>query len=205
MGTTRVFGLTGGIASGKSTVAERLRQHGVLVIDADVLAREAVLPGTAALEEIRRTFGEHVIAADMTLDRKAVGELVFNDAEAREKLNAIVHPQVGALFRKRVAEATERGVPLVCYDVPLLYERGLDQHLHPVVVVRVSPELQCERLMRRSGLSEAQARARIAAQMPLQDKARRADFVIDNDGSIEQTREQVDSVLQQIRAGFASE
>jgi dephospho-CoA kinase len=195
---TQVFGLTGGIGSGKSTVAAHLRERGVPVIDADVLAREVVAPGTHGLAEIVAAFGEEVLASDGTLDRPKLAERVFGDEEARQRLNAITHPRVRDLALARVAEFGAEGEPLVCYEVPLLVETGLADALRPLVVVSVSVETQVERTVARDGMSEEQARARIAAQMPLSDKVKLADFVIDNSGSREETRAQTDAALDAI-------
>jgi dephospho-CoA kinase len=188
------IGLTGGIASGKSTVADLLRQAGIPVIDADVLARRAVAPGSPALDAIRRRFPS-VVDEQGRLDREALGRVVFSDPAARADLNAIVHPAVRRLAHEEMAEAERRGERAAVYDVPLLFEAGLEGDFDLVVVVNVPPAVQLERLMRRDGRSRQEAEDRIRAQMALSDKARRAGLVIDNGGSLEETRRQVDALI----------
>ncbi len=197
---THVFGLTGGIGSGKSRVARRFRERKLPVIDADQLAREAVAPGSAGLAEIVADFGAGVLDAAGELDRPALARIVFNDEAARRRLNAITHPRVRELTALRVAELAATGEPLICYEVPLLVESGMADALRPVVVVSAPEALQVERVMARDGATESDARARIAAQMPLADKVRVADFVIDNTDSLAVLESQADEVLDQICA-----
>lgn len=196
----RVFGVTGGIGSGKSRVAALLRARGVPVVDADELAREVVAPGSAGLSEVVSAFGPEVLGPDGALDRKRLGALVFSDETARKRLNAITHPRVRALSQARFTELAQRGATLVAYDVPLLFEAGLDAVLRPVVVVAASEPTQLARIVARDGLSEAEARARIQAQLPMDEKRRRADYVLENDGSLEALEAQVDQLLEQLRA-----
>ena len=200
----RVFGLTGGIGSGKSTVAALLREHGVPVVDADELAREALEPGTPGLEAVTKSFGPGVLLPDGSLDRKGLAALVFGDEGARKRLNAITHPIVRQLSQERFAALEELGVRLAGYDVPLLFEVGLDQALRPVVVVAASEATQLERILGRGGLSAQEARARIAAQLPLAEKRARADHVIENDGSRAELAAQVEAVVERLRAWSAS-
>ena len=197
---THVFGLTGGIGSGKSQVARRFRARKLPVIDADQLAREAVAPGSTGLSEIIAEFGSGVIDARGELDRAALARIVFNDDTARRQLNAITHPRVRELTALRVSELAAAGEPLVCYEVPLLVESGMAEALRPVVVVSAPEALQVERVMARDGASESDARARISAQMPLADKVKVADFVIDNTGSLAALEARADDVLDQICA-----
>lgn len=199
----RVFGLTGGIGSGKSTVATLLRERGVPVVDADALAREAVAIGSEGLAQVVEAFGKDVLDASGALDRKRLGALVFEDAEQRTRLNAITHPLVRQLSQQRFAELDRQGVKLAAYDVPLLFEVGLDHVLRPVVVVNASEATQIERVVRRDGLSEDEARARVRAQLPLAEKRARADHVIENDGTPEELVAQVDALLARLRAGSA--
>jgi dephospho-CoA kinase len=198
--TLRVFGLTGGIGTGKSTVAKLLRERGVPVVDADELAREVVAPGSAGLARVVEAFGPEVLAADGSLDRKAVGSLVFSDSEARKRLNAITHPLVRELSQARFAALDAQGVTLAAYDVPLLFEVGLDAVLRPVVVVATSPATQLARVRARDGLSEAAVLARVAAQLPIAEKKQRADFVIDNDGTPDELGRAVDELVSKLRA-----
>jgi dephospho-CoA kinase len=192
-----IIGLTGGIASGKSTVAEMLRKLGISVVDADALAREVVLPGREALAEIVQAFGPGVLAADGTLDRTKLGELVFADADARRKLNAITHPRIAELSRERIAAAQETATPYVVYEAALLVESGAHRGLAALVVVALAESLQLARLVARDGLSEQAARERLAAQLPLSAKVQEADYVIANDGDLAALQA---SVLQTHRA-----
>ena len=196
--TIHLFGLTGGIGSGKSTVAARFRARGLPVIDADELARAVVAPGTPGLQALVEQFGAEVLDAAGGLDRKRVAALVFSDADARRRLNAITHPAVAALAAARTQELDARGEPLACYEVPLLVESGLADVLRPLVVVSTDSATQLARAMARDAATEAEISARIAAQLPLAEKARRADFVIHNSGTLAETLAQADSVLEAI-------
>lgn len=196
----RICGLTGGIASGKSTVARRLRELGVPVVDADAVAREVVEPGTPALAEIVASFGASLLDPDGKLDRKALAARVFGDDAARRRLEAIVHPRVAERTRERFAELEAAGERLAFYDVPLLVEKGLHAVFRPVVVVALSEEEQIRRAVARDGATEAEVRARIAAQLPLAEKIAVADHVIDNAGSLEATLAQVDALVAELRA-----
>ncbi len=188
-----ILGLTGNIASGKSTIAAELRKRGAVVIDADQLARQVVEPGSPTLARIAEVFGCQVLTADGILDREMLGRLVFADEGKRNQLNAIVHPAIAELADARMAElAGCQDLPLVIYEAPLLYEVGAQSRVDKVLLIRVDPQVQLQRLMSRNGYSEQEARQRIASQMDQAEKERRADFVIDNSGSIEQTLEQVD-------------
>jgi dephospho-CoA kinase len=198
----RVVGLTGGIASGKSTFAAALRARGVPVVDADGLARAAVAPGTAALAEIARAFGADVLLPDGSLDRKKVAARVFADAEARRRLEDITHPAVRRAMAEETGRLAAAGHPLALYDTPLLYEVGLDALLDSVVVVWVPREVQRARLVLRDGLPAAEADARIAAQLPIDAKAARADFVVDNTGAPEELAAKADRLLADLRAGL---
>jgi dephospho-CoA kinase len=195
-----LFGLTGGLGSGKSTVAARFRARGLSVIDADALAREVVAQGTEGLAEVARAFGPEVLLPDGSLDRARVAELVFTDPDRRRQLNAIVHPRIGALTAERTAELAARKEELACYEAALLVENGLADAFRPLVVVAVPEEVQVARARVRDGATEAQVRARLSAQRPLADKIAVADFVIDNAGTLEATERQADEVLAAIRA-----
>lgn len=193
-----LFGLTGGIASGKSTVAARLRARGVPVIDADALAREVVLPGSAASQEIREAFGDGVFASDGSLDRKAMAAIVFSSAEKRARLNAITHPKIAVLSARCASDLKARGEPMACYEAALLVENGLAGAFAPLVVVAASEATQLARLTARDGLTAAEATARIAAQMPLAAKTRLAAVVIQNDGSLAELLTQADAALAEV-------
>jgi dephospho-CoA kinase len=193
-----IFGLTGGIASGKSTVAARLRAHGVAVIDADELAREVVEPGTEGLRAVVEAFGEGILDASGALDRKALARIVFADPEARRRLNAITHPRIGQRTAALAQELARTGEPLGCYEAALLVENGLVDMFRPLVVVSCPEQVQIERIRARDGASRDEAVARIAAQKPLAEKVAVADFVIDTDGPMERSWERTDEVLRAI-------
>jgi len=190
-----LFGLTGGIASGKSAVAARLRARGVPVIDADALAREVVAKGSEGLADIVRAFGEDVLAPDGSLDRKRVADRVFSDANARRTLNAITHPLIGALTSRRAAELAARGEPLACYEAALIVENHMADAFRPLVVVSAPEALQVERAVVRDGAKEDDVRARMSSQTPLAAKIAVADFVIENDGTLAALAARTDEVL----------
>lgn len=198
----RVVGLTGGIASGKSTFAGALRALGVPVVDADALARAAVAPGTDALAEIARTFGPDVIAPDGALDRKRLGAVVFADAEQRRRLEAITHPAVRRAMAEETTRLAAEGHALVFYDTPLLFEVGLDRLLDCVVVVWAPREVQRARLVARDGLGPAEAEARLAAQIPIDAKAALADFVVENTGAPAELGPKAERLLSDLRRGL---
>ncbi len=197
-------GLTGGIGAGKSEVSRLLASYGAVVVDADRIAREVVEPGTPGLDAVVAAFGEDVLTPDGTLDRPALGAIVFADPEKLKTLNAIVHPLVG----ERSAELQRAAPPeaVVVHDVPLLTENGLAGLYDLVVVVDASPETQLDRLVRLRGTSEADARGRMAAQATREQRLAVADLVIDNDGPLEALEPQVRAVWQELRerAGLRS-
>lgn len=195
-----LFGLTGGIACGKSTVAGRFRDAGITVIDADQIARQAVAPGTSGLAEIIKHFGSDVLRPDGTLDRAKLGVLVFGDAEKRKIVNRILHPRIAARTMQTGQELASRGEPFACYEAALLVENGAADTFRPLVVVIAPEETQITRIITRDRLSEADAKARIAAQMPVNEKAAVADYVIDTGGTMDDTYRQADDVIAKIRA-----
>ncbi len=186
-----MVGLTGGIASGKSTVGAMLASRGATLIDADQLARRATAPGTPTLAEVLAEFGEEVEAADGSLDRGRLGQIVFSDPKARRRLEAIVHPRVAALSRQEIEAARRRGAELIVYDVPLLFETGRQREVQASILVWVDPATQLQRLCRRDGLRPEEARRRIESQMPLDQKRALATWVIDNRGQLTDTERQV--------------
>ena len=196
----RLIGLTGNIASGKSTVARLLADRGAVVIDADQLAREAVRPGTAALDAITARWGWQVLAPDGTLDRAALRGQVFADREQLETLNGIVHPEVERMREQRVAEARRAGAEVVVCDIPLLFEKHLAERFDAIVLVDAPRPLRLERLVRDRGLHEAEAMDMIAAQMPAELKRARSDYVVDNAGTRAELTRRVDQVWHQITA-----
>lgn len=187
----RTIGLTGGIASGKSTVSRMLAELGAPVIDADQLARAVVEPGAEVYHEIIAAFGQQILLPDGRIDRKALGARVFADPAARKRLESIVHPAVQARRAARMRELAIAGHPVAVLDVPLLFEVGMDRQVDEIWVVWVDPETQLRRLMERDSLDEPAARQRMAAQWPLSEKRSRAHVIIDNTGSLEATRAQV--------------
>ena len=194
----KVAGLTGGIGSGKSMVSGMLAELGAEVIDADQLAREVVQLGNPAWKEIVDHFGKEVLNRDQTLNREKLASIVFADPEARQALEGIVHPRVHALFRQKVRELESKGATVVIYDVPLLFESGLEREIRPVIVVYVTDRVRVERIKQRDGLSNEEVRLRIKSQMPLEEKKRSADYVIDNSGTIEHTRAQVSKIWEKL-------
>ena len=192
----RVLGLTGGIGSGKSSVAQMFKQLGAEVIDADQFARDVVEPGQPALAEIVSTFGRDILLSDGRLDREKLGRIIFADAAARSTLNAITHPRIRERMEAEVEE--RRGRPgLLLLDIPLLYENSRTSLVEKVIVVWVDLKTQLRRLTGRNRLSIEQAQQRIASQMPLDQKRARADIVIDNSGGLEDTRRQVEKIYRQ--------
>lgn len=187
----RVIGLTGGIASGKSSVARLLEEQGIPVIDADQLARDAVLPGTTALRQIAAYFGERVLAGDGSLDRTVLAEIVFADPAARRILEGIMHPAIKKLAEERLAKLRDRKVPVAIYMAPLLIEAGATDRVDEIWVVYVDRETQLRRLMVRDGLSRHQAEQRLDAQMPMTEKAGYGNVVIDNNATPEALVERV--------------
>jgi len=188
-----VVGLTGGIASGKTTVAELLRAKGAAIIDADEIAREVTAPGSPAVREIAEAFGPDMVTANGTLDRKRLGSLVFREAEARARLEQMTHPRIAAELRRRLERLRRDPRPprVAVAVIPLLYEVGAEGEVDKVVVVTAPAQAQVRRLMARDRLGREDAEARVRAQVPVAEKARRADFVIDASGSIEETAGQV--------------
>jgi dephospho-CoA kinase len=189
----KLIGLTGGAGSGKSTVGAMLRELGAEVLDADEAAHAAYEPGSPGFEEVVREFGQEFVR-DGRIDRARLGELVFSDRDARLRLNSIVHPLVREWMAARTAEAAERGVRVVVQEVPLLFENGLERLYSSVVLVYVPQSVQLKRLVEGRGINEERARAMIAAQMPMEEKRRRAQHVIDNSGTSKATRAQVDGL-----------
>lgn len=182
--TTLLVGLTGNIASGKSTVARLLSERGATIIDADVLSRRAVEPGTPAYDRIVERWGSDVVAPDGLFDRAALRNLVFPDHDELEELNRIVHPEVNRLRDRLVADAVGRGDRVVVCDLPLLFEKKMADEFSRIVLVDAPRPLRLERLMRERGLDETEALDMIAAQMPAELKRARADYVIDNTGTL---------------------
>jgi dephospho-CoA kinase len=189
----RVLGLTGGIGSGKSVVAQMFARLGAAVVDADQLAREVVEPGQPALQEIATTFGPDVLLPDGRLDRPKLAGIIFASPGERAKLDAITHPRIRARMDEEI-KARRAGPGVLIVDIPLLYENERIHTVEKVIVVWVDPQTQLRRIRQRDGISAEAARQRIAAQMPLEAKRARADHVIDNSGTREDTRRQVEAI-----------
>jgi len=194
-----LVGLTGGIGSGKSTVARMLEERGAVVFDADALAREAVEPGTPGHDAVVERFGANVLAPGGELDREALGSIVFADPAARRDLEAIVHPEVRRLLAEG-CEAYQGSDRVVVFSAPLLVETGMHTAFEVLIVVSAPVQTQVDRLLRDRAMSEEQVRARIAAQAPLEEKAAAADVIVDNDGTLEDLRDQVGRLWNDLRA-----
>lgn len=190
-----IMGLTGGIASGKSTVSALLVEKGARLVDADAIAREVMLPGHEVLASVAAYFGSGVLLPDGTLNRAKLGDIVFRDPEALKALNGLTHPAIRRITRERM-EAFERedSSRLVAVDIPLLYESGQEEMFERILVVYAPREVQLERLIKRSGLTKEQAEARLDSQMDIEVKKAKADYVIDNSGEPGETRRQIDDL-----------
>lgn len=200
-----LVGLTGNIGSGKSTVAQMLSEHGATIIDADVLARRAVELGSTAYDNIVKRWGQAVLAPDGHLDRAALRRVVFADHDQLEELNQIVHPEVERLRARLVDQARKRGDRMVVCDIPLLFERHMTDRFDRIILVDANRALRLERLVKDRGLRETEAMEMIAAQMPAELKRARADFVIDNDGTLTQLERRVHDVWAALHSDASSE
>ncbi|CAH1853067.1 dephospho-CoA kinase [Convivina intestini] len=196
----KVIGLTGGIASGKSSVSALFKQNGLPIVDADRVAREVVEPGTTTLEKIKLAFGPNIIDNGV-LNRAALGKVVFSDRAALDQLNEIIQPVIASAIEDKLAFWRLQKAPVVIVDVPLLFERGYDQKdfFDKIVVVTIDPKQQLQRLMERDHLEEMQARQRMASQLDLNQKVQKADYVINNNGDSEHLQEQVLALIKQIK------
>ncbi|ARK23740.1 dephospho-CoA kinase [Sporosarcina sp. P37] len=190
-----IIGLTGSIASGKSTVANMLREKGYPIVDADVIAREVVEPGSPLLDQIAQAFGKHVLHEDGTLNREQLGAIVFGDEEKRKQLNELMHPAIRGRMVSQKEDYLKQGFQTVIMDIPLLFESKLYDYVEKILVVSVTKEQQKQRLMARNGLTEAEADARIASQLDMRSKEQGADKVIYNNGTVEESRIQLEKIL----------
>lgn len=190
-----IIGLTGSIASGKSTVAKMLAGYDLPIVDADLVARQVVEPGTETLVKIAEAFGEDVIKKDGTMDREKVGAIIFHEPAKRKMLNDIIHPAIRVEMIRQREEYLQQGAPHVIMDIPLLFESKLQHFVDKILVVSVKEDVQLERLMKRNLLSIEEAKARIASQLPISVKEQGADAVIYNNGDIKTTAQQLEAIL----------
>jgi len=197
-----IAGLTGGIASGKSVVADMLAEKDAIIIDADRIAHQVVKKDMPAWQEIVDAFGRDILREDGEVDRKALGKIIFSDQSRRDQLNHIVHPRVFEEISRNIAlimEARETPNPVIILDIPLLFETRMNQELSDIIVVYVPEEVQLERLLRRDEAGRKDAMARIRSQIPIEEKKRQADYVIDNSGTITETRRQVEALFAELQ------
>mgnify|MGYP001343387574 FL=1 len=192
---TLIIGLTGSIGTGKSTIAKKLIERNIPVIDADLIAREVVEPGKEAYEKIVETFGEEILQEDQTLDRKKLGAIVFEDETKRKALNEIVHPAIRKEMLAQRDAYMKQKEPCVVLDIPLLYESKLTHFVEKVIVVYTDREVQLERILKRDHITKEEALQRINAQIDVKEKAKWADAVIDNNGTIEESERQLLDIL----------
>ncbi len=197
------FGLTGGIASGKSTVSRFMKKLGVGVVDADLVAREVVLPGSECLRELAEVFGKEILCGDASLDRRALGTKVFGDNDALARLNAITHPRIRTRSREQAQALAKAGHKLVAYEAALLVETGLAPSFRPLVVVAADDATQIRRIMSRNHMTESEARARVQSQVPLAEKVALADYVIVTSGTLDQLRVRTEEVVNSICAAHS--
>ena len=190
-----IIGLTGSIASGKSTVAKMIQSYNLPIVDADQVARQVVESGSPTLLKIAEVFGQDVISEDGTMDRAKVGNLIFHDESKRQQLNAIIHPAIREEMIRQRDEFTSYGEKNVFMDIPLLFESKLEHFVEKIIVVSVTEDVQLERLMERNGFTKEEANARIATQIPVKEKEQLADAVIHNNGTLEDTAIQLQNIL----------
>ncbi|MDJ0984405.1 MAG: dephospho-CoA kinase [Desulfobacterales bacterium] len=200
----QVIGLTGGIATGKSTVSAMLKKAGAIIIDADRIARAVVKKGLPAYREIVEYFGTDILLPDGEINRNALGDIIFNDPAEKKRLNSIVHPRVAAEVDRQLKQF-EKTDPqsLVVLDIPLLLEAGMHADLSELIVVYAPQQLQIERLMHRDRISEAEALARVRSQIPIGEKKKKATIVIDNSGTIDHTRQQTLDIFKRLKDSTA--
>lgn len=194
------FGLTGGIACGKSTVTKTFRANDIPIVDADVIAREVVVPGSIGLEQVINIFGKEYLQEDGTLDRIALGKLVFNDKHAMKLINGIMAPLINHESRRQQRAMHIRGWKIVGYDAALIIEQGNTDKYRPLIVVACPRDTQIARLMSRNSLTRDEAVARIDSQIPVEEKVKVADYVINTNGTIEESVAQTESIIQKLRS-----
>ncbi|HJX31012.1 MAG TPA: dephospho-CoA kinase [Thermodesulfobacteriota bacterium] len=195
-----IVGLTGGIASGKSTIAGMFKKEGAYIIDIDMISRDVVKPGKPAWQDVVHVFGKEVLNEDQTLNRKKVGDIVFSDAEKRKKLEAIIHPKINAEKLMKINEIAKKdNQAIIIIDVPLLIETDKQDTVDKVVLVYTSPQGQVERLVKRDGLSLEEAHKRLASQMPIENKKKYAHYIINNEELLEEIRKRVKEIFRELK------
>ncbi|XKL67842.1 hypothetical protein PGB90_003333 [Kerria lacca] len=196
-----IVGLTGGIATGKSTVSDIFKEHGIPVIDADVIARKVVEPGRKAWKGLKQAFGNEIFHENGQLNRDALGDIIFDNATNRKKLNEITHPEIYKEIVWSTIKCFFQGHQFVVMDLPLLFETAyMLEYIYKIIVVTCEEDLQLQRLMERSRISESKAKIKIASQMSLESKCEKADFVVENSSSSKDTRDQVIRIIENLRA-----
>ena len=196
----KVIGLTGGIATGKSLVASLLQEMGAKIVDADELAREAVLPGQRAWQEIVDTFGSEILHSDQTINRGKLRGIVFKETRARKILESITHPKIRKLAQERIGQLAAQGAEVILYMAPLLFENEIHLWLRPVILITCDPESQKRRLRERDKLSEEEIEQHLGAQMPIEEKKKLADIIIDNSGDRERLKKEVKRIWEMIKS-----
>jgi dephospho-CoA kinase len=194
----KIIGITGGIGSGKSMVSRIIRERGFPVIDLDELAHEIIEPGRTAYDKIISRFGKDILDPDRRIGRRRLGAVVFGDAGARKDLEAITHPEISRLLLEKIEGYRSAGTEMLFLEIPLLFETGMDSWIHPVITVKCPQGVCLRRLSERDGFSASESQARMQAQMDPEEKARRAEFVIDNSGSLDKTLVQLDKVISEL-------
>lgn len=193
----KIIGLTGSIGSGKSTVSKIIRETGISVICADEVAHQVVKVGTPAYQQIIQFFGKEILLPDQSINREKLGKLVFKDEGKRKLLNSIVHPEVIKKMQQEIKNYQKNKAPLVFLDIPLLYESGLENICDQVVVAYAPETIMIERIKKRDGLSDQEIKNRITSQMSIEEKKKKADYVIDNSGNLTQTKKQIEKLLKE--------
>jgi dephospho-CoA kinase len=195
----KIIGITGGIGSGKSIVSRMIKARGFPVVDLDELAHEIIEPGKPAYEKIISRFGQDILDSDRRIERRRLGAVVFQDAGARKDLEAITHPEISRLLLEKIEGYRSAGAEMLFLEIPLLFETGMDSWIRPVIAVKCPEGVCLLRLAERDGFSASESQARMKAQMDPDEKARRADFMIDNSGGLDETRAQLDKVINELQ------
>lgn len=196
---TIYLGLTGGIATGKSTASRYFHDQGLPVVDTDKIAHRLMEPGQASYQKILKEFGPKILKRDLTIDRKKLGKIVFNDPKELNALNQLTHPLIRVEAFRQMKEIQEEGYPLCIVDVPLLFEGGWEKYVDKTLVITTTPQLELEHLMQRDNLSEASAKKRIESQLPLKEKVKMADYTIENTFTIDKLEKQLNDLLEKLR------